>query len=81
MTRFLSLVFVLLWSSAFITSKVIVENASPFYSLSFRFVLVAFGFFIFSLIIKERIILKIKYIYEACISGILFLTSGKVQSC
>ena len=39
------LTFVTLWSSAFITSKIIVDNASPFLSLSFRFAIVAFIFF------------------------------------
>ena len=34
MTQLLSFIFVLLWSSAFITSKVIVENSTPFASLT-----------------------------------------------
>ena len=72
MTRILSLIFIILWSSAFITGKIIVDQASPFASLSFRFVLVALGFFIFSIILKEKIFIKKKYISDACISGILF---------
>ena len=72
MTRILSLIFILLWSSAFITSKIIVDNASPFASLSFRFVLVAIGFLFFLIYLKEKIIVNRNFIIEACISGILF---------
>ena len=72
MTQILSLLFVILWSSAFITSKVIVDNASPFASLSFRFILVGLGFLFFSFYLKEKIFVKLKYIFEASLSGILF---------
>ena len=72
MIRLLSLSFILLWSSAFITGKVIVKFASPFASLSLRFALVAFGFFLFTIIFKEKINVKRKNIIESCISGILF---------
>ena len=72
MTRILSLFFVILWSSAFITSKVIVDNATPFASLSFRFILVALGFLLFSFYLKEKILIKLKFIFEAFLSGILF---------
>ena len=46
MTRILPILFILLWSSAFITSKIIVEHATPFASLFFRFIIVSFGFLI-----------------------------------
>lgn len=72
MIRILSLFFILLWSSAFITGKVIVEYGSPFASLSFRFALVAIGFFIFSIYLKETIKVNKKNIIESTISGILF---------
>ncbi len=72
MTKLLTLVFILLWSSAFITGKIIVNNATPFASLSFRFLLVSIGFIIFSYYLNEKIFVKKKYIFEACISGILF---------
>ena len=72
MTRILSLIFILLWSSAFITSKIIVDNASPFSALSFRFTLVAIGFLFFSIYLKEKIAVNKNFIIEACISGILF---------
>ncbi len=72
MTQILSLFFVILWSSAFITSKVIVDNATPFASLSFRFILVALGFLLFSIYLKEKVLVKLKFVYEAFLSGILF---------
>ncbi|MDC0195183.1 DMT family transporter [Alphaproteobacteria bacterium] len=67
-----SFLFVILWSSAFITSKIIVENSSPFFSLTIRFVIVALGFWFFIFFIKESIFIKIFDIYKSFISGILF---------
>ena len=72
MTRILPILFILLWSSAFITSKIIVEHATPFASLFFRFIIVSFGFLILLLYFKEKLFVKINYFLEACISGILF---------
>ena len=48
MIRLFPLIFVLLWSSAFITTKPIVDYSDPFAALAFRFSIVAFGFFLFS---------------------------------
>ena len=56
MIKFFPLFFILLWASAFISGKVIVEDASPFAALSFRFALVTLGFFLYSLFKKEKII-------------------------
>ena len=50
MTQTLSFLFVILWSSAFITGKIIVDNGSPFASLSFRFAIVAMGFLFYLLV-------------------------------
>ena len=72
MTQIFSYLFIILWSSAFITSKIIVDNASPFASLSFRFIIVTFGFLLFSIYLKEKILIDKKSIIEACFSGILF---------
>ena len=80
MTRSLSLLFVILWSSAFITSKIIVDNASPFAALSFRFFIVAIGFFLFSIYLKEKIIVSKHNIYQACVSGILLVRSISSRS-
>lgn len=72
MTRILSFFFIILWSSAFITGKVIVEHGSPFASLSFRFAIVALGFLCFAIFYKEKILINPKNILESSFSGILF---------
>ena len=72
MIKTFPLLFVLLWSSAFITGKVIVEDASPFAALTFRFGIVTIGFFIYSIFKKEVILNKFKNIIESISSGILF---------
>ena len=45
MIRIYPFIFILLWSSAFITTKPIVDNSDPFSALAFRFFLVAIGFY------------------------------------
>ena len=72
MTRILSFLFIILWSSAFITGKLIVDHGSPFASLSFRFTIVATGFLFYSFLFNEKIIVKPQNILESVISGILF---------
>ena len=72
MIRLFPLIFVLLWSSAFITTKPIVDYSDPFTALAFRFSIVAFGFFLFSFIKKHKIIVAKKNIVESIFSGILF---------
>ena len=65
-------IFILLWSSAFITTKPIVDNSEPFSALAFRFLIVAIGFFIFSYINKNKIFVSKKNIIESLLTGILF---------
>ena len=72
MTQFLSFLFIVLWSSSFITGKLFIENGSPFASLSFRFAIVALGFLFFALFYKERVLVNLKNIFESTFSGILF---------
>ena len=72
MIKLLPLFFILLWSSAFISGKVIVEDASPFAALSFRFAIVTIGFFLYSLIKKEKIIVPFKDLFESISTGVLF---------
>ncbi len=48
MIKVFPFIFILLWSSAFITTKPIIDYSDPFAALAFRFALVAFGFLIFS---------------------------------
>lgn len=72
MIRLFPFVFILLWSSAFITTKPIVDNSDPFMALFFRFFFVALGFFIFSIFTKKIIIDKKKHIIQSLFSGVLF---------
>jgi len=72
MIRFFPLIFVILWSSAFITTKPITDNSDPFSALAFRFLLVAFGFFVYAVYKKEKIVVKKKFLFEALSTGILF---------
>ncbi len=64
--------FILLWSSAFITTKPIIDNSDPFAALCLRFALVSFGFFFFAIISKEKIIVSKKNFFESFFSGMLF---------
>ena len=72
MIRLFPFVFILLWSSAFITTKPIVDNSEPFSALCFRFFFVAIGFFIYSIFTKKIILDKKNYIIQSIFSGILF---------
>jgi drug/metabolite transporter (DMT)-like permease len=72
MTRIFPLIFILLWSSAFITTKPIIDNSDPFSALAFRFFFVAVGFYLFSVYSKQSIIIKKKNLVESVLSGVLF---------
>ena len=72
MFRLFPLIFIILWSSAFITTKPIVDYSDPFSALAFRFLLVTFGFFLFSIFRKEKISVSKKNFIESIFSGILF---------
>ena len=72
MTRIFPLIFIILWSSAFITTKPIVDNSDPFSALAFRFFFVAMGFYLFSLQSKQSIIINKKNLIESVSSGVLF---------
>tara|TARA_A100001234_G_C12602860_1_gene375842 strand:- start:466 stop:1314 length:849 start_codon:yes stop_codon:yes gene_type:complete len=72
MIRIYPLIFILLWSSAFITTKPIVDNSNPFAALAFRFFFVAVGFYLFSLYSKNSIIIRKNNIIESVLSGVLF---------
>ena len=72
MVRIFPLIFVLLWSSAFITTKPIIDNSDPFAALAFRFFFVATGFYLFLLYSKQSIIITKKNLMETVLSGILF---------
>ncbi len=72
MIRIFPLIFILLWSSAFITTKPIIDNSDPFSALAFRFFFVAIGFYLFSIYSKQSIIVKQKNLIESILSGVLF---------
>ena len=72
MIRIYPFIFILLWSSAFITTKPIVDNSEPFSALAFRFFFVAAGFYLFSLYSKQSIIIRQKNLIESVFSGVLF---------
>ena len=72
MVKVFPLIFILLWSSAFITTKPIIDNSDPFSALAFRFLFVAIGFFIFCVYSKHKIIINKKNFIESFFSGVLF---------
>ncbi len=72
MVRIFPLIFILLWSSAFITTKPIIDNSDPFSALAFRFFFVAIGFFLFSIYSKLSIFISRRNLIESILSGVLF---------
>ena len=72
MLNFFPFLFIFFWSSAFVSGQIIVQSASPFASLSFRFMIVALGFIIFAKIFNEKIFVKRSIIYQSAITGVLF---------
>ena len=72
MVRIFPIIFILLWSSAFITTKPIIDNSDPFSALAFRFFFVALGFYLFSLYTKQNLVIGRKNLVEAIFSGVLF---------
>jgi len=72
MLNFFPFLFVIFWSSAFVSGQIIVQSASPFASLSFRFMIVALGLSIFAKIFNEKIFVKKSLIYQSAVTGILF---------
>ncbi len=72
MNKSLPLIFVLLWSSAFVTTKPIVDNSDPFAALAFRFFIVALGFFIYCLYKNLSLRLSNRDFIQSFSSGVLF---------
>jgi len=72
MVKVFPFIFILLWSSAFITTKPIIDNSDPFSALAFRFAIVALGFFLFSIYSKKKIFVDRKNFFESFFSGVLF---------
>ena len=72
MVRIFPIIFVILWSSAFITTKPIIDNSDPFAALAFRFFFVALGFYFFSVYSKQSIVIDKKNLIKSFFSGVLF---------
>ena len=72
MKNSLSFAFIFLWSSAFVTTKPIVDNSDPFSALAFRFLLVAIGFLIYAKYKKISLRLEKKELSNSILSGVLF---------
>ena len=72
MNLYFPYLFVLFWSSAFISGQFIVQSASPFAALSFRFLIVSIFFLLFSFFFREKILVNYKLILQASVTGVLF---------
>ena len=72
MNTYLPYLFVFFWSSAFISGQFIVQSASPFAALSFRFLIVSICFLLFSFYFREKILVNLNLIIQAAVTGILF---------
>ena len=72
MVKIFPLIFIILWSSAFITTKPIIDNSNPFSALAFRFFLVAIGFYLYSVYSKYSILVNKRNLIESILSGVLF---------
>jgi len=68
----LPILFVVLWSSAFVTGKIIVVDASPSAALALRFGVVTLGFLAFVIIRREQLWISRGGFFEACVTGVLF---------
>ena len=72
MVKIFPFIFVVLWSSAFVTTKPIIDNSDPFSALAFRFFIVTLGFFIFSVYTKQKLSANYKNFFQSFFSGVLF---------
>ena len=72
MIRIFPFIFIILWSSAFITTKPLIDNSDPFSALAFRFSVVTLGFLCFSLYSNQKVIISKKNFIESFLSGVLF---------
>lgn len=72
MVKIFPFIFIISWSSAFVTTKPIIDNSDPFTALAFRFFIVALGFFLFSIYTKKKILTNQKNLIQSLFSGVLF---------
>ena len=72
MIKLFPFIFIILWSSAFITTKPLTDNSDPFSALAFRFFLVSLGFAIYSIYTNQKLLVNKRNIFESLLSGVLF---------
>jgi drug/metabolite transporter (DMT)-like permease len=72
MIRIFPFIFIILWSSAFVTTKPIIDNSDPFAALAFRFFFVALGFFFFTVLTKKKVLANNRNLLQSIFSGVLF---------
>jgi len=72
MIKVFPFIFIILWSSAFVTTKPIIDNSDPFTALAFRFFCVTLGFLIFAILTKQKILTNNKNLLQSIFSGVLF---------
>ena len=72
MTKIFPLIFIVLWSSAFITTKPIVDHSEPFSALAVRFFFVSLGFLIFSIYKNFSLKVSKSNLIQSLVSGVLF---------
>jgi len=72
MVKIFPFIFIILWSSAFVTTKPIIDNSDPFAALAFRFFFVALGFLIFAIYTKQKILINNRNLLQSIFSGVLF---------
>tara|TARA_B100000401_G_scaffold399484_1_gene310701 strand:+ start:352 stop:1203 length:852 start_codon:yes stop_codon:yes gene_type:complete len=72
MIKIFPFIFILLWSSAFVTTKPIIDNSDPFSALAFRFFFVSIGFFFFTIYSNKKIFINYKIFLPHLFTGVLF---------
>jgi len=72
MIKIYPFIFIILWSSAFVTTKPIIDDSDPFAALAFRFFFVAIGFLIFAVLTKQKVLTNSKNLLQSIFSGVLF---------
>ena len=68
----LPFLFIILWSSAFISGKAIMADATPFLALLMRFAIVGAGFAALMGILQKSISLERRAIFDSLLVGVLF---------
>ena len=70
-SSFLAIAFIFLWSSAFISAKAIMADATAFAALALRFGIVGIGFWLISIILSKNHKLSRKQLFHSAIAGML----------